>query len=309
MEYQQLGTSDLKVSRFCMGGCPMGGHGWGADIVEADLLDSVRIALDLGVNFFDTADVYGLGRSEELLGRALLGKRQDAVIATKFGVRYENGKSLYDNSPDWITRSLEGSLKRLGTEYIDLYQIHYRDNTPLEEVILCLEKHRDSGKIRYFGISNLKSVEEINGYEGFFVSTQNEFSLANRSNEHLLKNIYTDYLLSPMTWGSLGQGILSGKYNENTVFSENDRRSRSIYVNFHGQKLIQNLRIVSELRNISEKYELPISAVAIRWILDRLENSIVLVGIKHPNQITENIKAFDWCLSLEELQLLDHLSQ
>lgn len=309
MEYQKLGSSNLKVSRLCMGGCPMGGYGWGADIVEADLLNSVHIALDLGVNFFDTADVYGLGKSEELLGKALYGKRQDAVIATKFGVRYENGKSLYDNSPDWITHSLEGSLKRLGTDYIDLYQIHYRDNTPLEEVIRCLEKHKDSGKIRYFGISNLKTDEEIKGYEQYFVSTQNEYSLANRNNEHLLKTLYADHFLSPMTWGSLGQGVLSGKYNEDTVFSENDRRSRPTYVNFHGQKLVQNLRIVAELRKISEKYERPIPSVAIRWILDKLEGSIVLVGVKHPDQIIENADAFDWFLSKEELQLLDQVSQ
>lgn len=308
MEYQVLGSSNLKVSRLCMGGCPMGGHGWGADIIESDLLDSVRTALDVGVNFFDTADVYGLGKSEELLGLALSGKRQNAVIATKFGVRYEDGKSVYDNTPDWITHSLEGSLKRLRTEFIDLYQIHYRDNTPLEEVIRCLEKHRASGKIRYFGISNLKSVKEIKGYEQYFVTTQNEYSLANRNNEQLLRTLYADYLLSPMTWGSLGQGVLSGKYNENTVFSENDRRSRPIYVNFHGQKFVQNLRIVSELRNISGKYGMPIPAVAIRWILDRLESSIVLVGIKHPNQIIDNVKAFDWFLAPEELQLLDQLS-
>ncbi len=292
-----------------MGGCPMGGHGWGADIYEADLLDSVRTALDIGVNFFDTADVYGLGKSEEFLGKALSGNRQDAVIATKFGVRYENGKSMYDNSPNWITHSLEGSLKRLGTEYIDLYQIHYRDNTPLDEVIQCLEKHKESGKIRYIGITNLKSVDEIKGYEPYFVSTQNEFSLSNRSNEQLLTTLYTNYLLSPMTWGSLGQGVLSGKYDKNTVFSENDRRSRQVYVNFHGQKFEQNLRIVSELRNITGKYRVPIPAVAIRWILDNLQGSIVLVGIKHPNQIIENVKAFDWFLSREELDLLDHLSR
>lgn len=309
MEYQVLGSSNLIVSRLCMGGCPMGGHGWGADIYEADLLDSVRTALDIGVNFFDTADVYGLGKSEELLGKALSGNRQDAVIATKFGVRYENGKSMYDNSPYWITHSLEGSLKRLGTEYIDLYQIHYRDNTPLDEVIRCLEKHKESGKIRYIGITNLKSVDEIKGYEQYFVSTQNEFSLSNRSNEQLLRALYTDHLLSPMTWGSLGQGVLSGKYDKNTVFSEKDRRSRPIYVNFHGQKFEKNLRIVSELRNITEKYGVPIPAVAIRWILDNLQGSIVLVGIKHPNQIIENVKAFDWFLSREELTLLDHLSR
>jgi len=292
-----------------MGGCPMGGYGWGSDILDEDLIRSVQVALDIGVNFFDTADVYGLGKSEELLGRALSRNRQDAVIATKFGVRYENGKSKYDNSPDWIAHSIEGSLKRLGTDYIDLYQIHYRDTTPLDEVIRCLEKLKESGKIRYIGVTNLKSVDEIKGYEQHFISTQNEFSLANRSNEQLLRTLYADYLLSPMTWGSLGQGVLSGKYDENTVFGENDRRSKPMYVNFHGQKLVQNLQIVSGLKNISGKYGVPIPAVAIRWILDRLRSSIVLVGIKHPNQIIENVKAFNWALTPGELQHLNQLSQ
>ena len=112
MEYLTLHNSDLRVSRLCMGGCPMGGYGWG-NVQEKELLDAVCAALDNGVNFFDTADTYGLGQSERTLGKALAGRRDQAVIATKFGVRVENGKTFYDNSPQWIVKACEESLKWL----------------------------------------------------------------------------------------------------------------------------------------------------------------------------------------------------
>lgn len=152
MEYTMLRNSDLKVSRLCMGGCPMGGYGWG-DTQENELIEAVHTAVDQGVNFFDTADTYGLGQSEKTLGKALGSHRKDVVIASKFGVRIENGKTFYDNSSSWIKEAVEGSLRRLGTDYIDLYQIHYRDGkTPIGEVIETLEemKKRDIYDIMVF---------------------------------------------------------------------------------------------------------------------------------------------------------------
>ena len=157
MEYITLKNSELRVSRLCMGGCPMGGYGWG-QVEEHELVDAVNAALDQGINFFDTADTYGLGQSEKTLGKALGNRRKDAVIATKFGVRVENGRTFYDNSPQWIKEACESSLKRLSTDYIDLYQVHYRDGvTPIGEVLQALEQLRSQGKIRYFGLSNLRS--------------------------------------------------------------------------------------------------------------------------------------------------------
>ena len=120
MEYIRIKNSDLIVSRLCMGGCPMGGYGWG-NVQEQDLIAAVHEALEQGITIFDTADAYGLGRSEEILGRALGERRKEVVVATKFGVRVENGHTFYDNRPEWIVTALNGSLKRLRTEYIDLY--------------------------------------------------------------------------------------------------------------------------------------------------------------------------------------------
>ena len=191
MEYITLKNSDLKVSRICMGGCPMGQYGWGK-VQEKDLLDTVSAALDSGINFFDTADTYGLGTSEKTLAKALGNKRQDAVIADKFGVRVENGHTFYDNSPEWIRKALERSLKRLNTDYIDLYQIHYRDNkTPISEVVETLEDLKKKGYIRYYGLSNIHKgdLDELLGYRGRFVSFQDEYSLACRKNEEDITSV------------------------------------------------------------------------------------------------------------------------
>ena len=147
MEYITLKNSDLRVSRLCMGGCPLGGHGWG-NIQDENLINAVQEAFENGINFFDT---YGLGKSEELLGKSLEGKREKVVIASKFGVRVENGKTFYDNSPQWIQTAVESSLRRLKTDYIDLYQIHYRDGkTPLSVVVDKLEELKKKGYVRYW---------------------------------------------------------------------------------------------------------------------------------------------------------------
>lgn len=230
MEYVTLKNSDLKVSRLCMGGCPMGGHGWG-EVSENKLINAVHTAIEKGVNFFDTADTYGLGKSEETLGKAIKGNRDKVVIATKFGVRVENGKTSYDNSPGWIDKAVEESLKRLDTDYIDLYQIHYRDdNTNINVVIDKLEQLKKKGLIRYYGLSNIhkEDIHELGSHIGKFVSFQDEYSLATRKNEDDMLVLSKELELTPLTWGSLGQGILSGKYDINVKFESNDRRSRDI---------------------------------------------------------------------------------
>ena len=313
MEYITLKNSDLKVSRVCMGGCPMGGYGWGSNVQEQELIDAVRAALDGGVNFFDTADTYGLGQSEITLGKALGSDRHKAIIATKFGVHAKQGEpTFYDNSPEWIRKSLEGSLKRLGTDYVDLYQIHYRDEkTPISQVVETLEDLKHKGYIRYYGLSNIhsKDIDELREHKGKFVSFQDEYSLACRKNEQDMIELAEELALTPLTWGSLGQGILTGKYDKNTVFAADDRRSRDIYVNFHGEKLKKNLEIVEKLKEISTKMNKSVPAVAIRFILDYLKNSVVLVGIKRPAQLYSNLEAMDWNLNDEQLVILEDISR
>jgi len=310
MEYIKLKNSDLVVSRFCMGGCPMGGYGWG-DTQEQDFIDAIHCALENGVNFFDTADTYGLGQSEITLAKGLGDKRKDVIIESKFGVRRINGKTVYDNSPEYIEEALDATLKRLNTDYIDIYTIHYRDGkTPLKIVVDKLIELRNKGKIRYFGLSNIKEqdLKELEEFKGVFVNCQDEFSLSCRRNEDDLKNVEAVCDVTPMTWGSLGQGILTGKYDKNTKFDSNDRRSRDIYVNFHGKKLEQNLEIVEYLKEVSKRHNKSIAACAIRFILDYFPESVVLAGVKRPSQLLSNIEAMDWHLDKDEFDQLNKLS-
>lgn len=311
MEYITLKNSDLKVSRLCMGGCPMGGYGWG-NTQEQELIDAVHTAMDSGITFFDTADTYGLGQSEITLGKALGLHRKDVVVASKFGVRVSNGKTIYDNSPEWIREALDASLKRLGTDYIDLYQVHYRDGvTPIDEVVEALEEAKKAGKIRYYGLSNLYhgDLTELLPYAGQFTSFQDEYSLACRKNEADMIELSEKLLMTPLTWGSLGQGILTGKYDRNTTFGADDRRSRDIYVNFHGEKLLKNLEIVEVMKKIADQYNKPVSAVAIRYILDYIPESVVLCGAKRPEQVLDNIEGADWFLAKEDIKKLDEVSR
>ena len=312
MEYITLQNTDLRVSRFCMGGCPMGGYGWGS-VQESELLDAIHAALDAGVNFFDTADTYGLGQSERTLAKGLGSRRRDVVIESKFGVRVGGGKTVYDNSPEYIQQALEESLRRLNTDYIDVYLIHYRDGkTPIADVVGKLEELKVAGKLRYYGLSNIHGdgLEELLPYAGRFACCQDELSLACRKNEDDLRAVQSRLRATPMTWGSLGQGILTGKYNrENVCFGADDRRSREIYVNFHGEKLEQNLRIVEALKRIAANREKSVAACAIRWILDTLPESVVIAGVKRPAQLSANVEAMGWTLNEEELRELNEVSE
>ena len=311
MEYINLKNTDLKVSRFCMGGCPMGGYNWGR-VEQDELVGAIRKAIDTGVNFFDTADTYGLGQSEKTLAKGLGANRQDVIIETKFGVRVEGGKTFYDNSPAYIEAALDNSLRRLETDYIDIYLIHYRDGaTPMEDVVEKLIQLSDKGKIRYFGLSNVTTadIEELKPFKGLFVNCQSEFSLACRKNEEDLRRLQAELELTPMTWGSLGQGILTGKYDLNSKFGYDDRRRLDIYVNFHGDKLKKNMEIVDVLREIAVNRGKTLSACAIRFILDCIPESVALAGIKRADQLISNLDAMGWSFTPEEFKALDEVSK
>lgn len=289
----------------------MGGYDWG-DTREEDLIDAVHAALDLGVNFFDTADTYGLGESEKRLARGLGSNRQKVVIQTKFGVRAERGKKTFvDNSPAYLRVALEESLRRLNTDYVDIYVVHYWDQkTPPEDIVAELERQKQAGKIRYYGLSNARpdALALCKPFWGKFVTSQHEFSLCCRKWEAEIRMTEEAMDLTPLTWGSLAQGMLSGKYDENTRFGDNDRRRRDVYVNFHGEKLKHNLQIVDELRSVAAVHEKSCSATAIRFILDFFPEGIPIVGIKNAEQIRNNVLSQDWHLTLDEMTRLNRIS-
>ena len=294
-----------------MGGCPMGGYGWGIT-QEQDFVDAINTAIDCGINFFDTADTYGLGQSELTLAKGLGNKRDKVIIESKFGVKAGHGQTIYDNSPTYIREALEATLKRLNTTWVDVYTIHYRDSvTPIADVVDTLLSLKQEGKVRYFGLSNVKTDElpELSNYKHLFVNTQEEFSLACRRNDTALIATATELDVTPMTWGSLGQGILTGKYDRNCKFETNDRRSREIYVNFHGEKLEHNLKIVDGLKQVAQNHQKTVAASAIRFILDYINGSVVLAGAKNSKQIIANAEALDWQLTEEEVLKLNELSR
>ena len=311
METLKLKGIDQPVSRLCMGGCPAGEYGWG-DVCREEIEAAMLRALEMGVNFFDTADTYGLGRSEMTMGEVLGAHRHQVVLATKFGVRVENGKTFYDNSPDYIERALNGSLDRLQTDYIDLYQVHYLDGvTPVAEMMEALIRHKRRGEICAIGLSNLTlaQAKEFLPYKSEISTFQNHYSLAHRADEAGMREIASDLGASAMTWGSLGQGILTGKYDANVHFDSNDRRSRKIYDNFYGDKLERNLRIVEAMRPIAQRHGAPVSAVAVRWILQSMPRSIVITGVKTPAQAESNVAALTFKLDAAEMRTLNEVSR
>lgn len=313
MEYITINNTDLSVSRIAIGGDPMGLHAWG-DTSEAEILEAIQEGIDQGITFFDTADIYGLGTAEKILAKGIGKKRHDVVIATKFGVRRteDNTKTYYDISPAWMREAVEGSLKRLNTDYIDIYQVHYLDGvTPMDDVIYELEMLKKEGKIRYYGLSNvyIKDIEILKPFAGRFCSFQNEFSLACRNHEEDIKTIANTLGVSPLTYGSLGQGILTGKYGRDVVMDKNDKRSRDTYSNFHGKKLQKNLDIVDEMKRIGSTYGKEPASIALRFILDYLPESVALVGVKRKSQVLSNCEAFGWQLNPEDIELLDRVSR
>ena len=174
-----------------------------------------------------------------------------------------------------------------------------------------MDELKKKGYIRYYGLSNIhkNDIQEIKNFKGKFVSFQDEYSLACRKNENEMKELSGELELTPLTWGSLGQGILTGKYDKNTVFDSNDRRSREIYVNFHGQKLLKNLEIVESMKKIAADAGRSVASVAIRFILDYIPGSVVLAGIKRPQQALSNLEAFGWQLSSAQIKTLDDISK
>lgn len=312
MDHVRLGGSPLAVSRLGFGCDPIGGHGWGA--VDGDeALRAIAAAIDRGITLFDTADCYGLGESERILGRAIRGRRDAVVIASKFGVRVERGgRARYDNSAAWLDSALDASLQRLSTDRIDLYQIHYWDHaTPIGAIFERLERKRDEGKIGYYGISNIDLAEHrLDAMPPGLVSFSFEYSLANRRHEDAIRRMTERQGLTFLSWGSLGQGVLSGKYDHDRRPGDGDRRNRPEYGNFHGARFDRNLEIVAALRGCGQRAggRTP-SQAAMRWILDRLANAVVLVGIKSRAQLQENLGAMGWHLDAEDLAALGRLSQ
>ena len=304
MEYQRLGNTDLEVSKVGFGCWSIGGYDR-ADVNDRDSIASIHKALDLGINFFDTADVYGFGYSEEILSKALGSLRNKIIITTKFGLGWDgNHKTYRDSSGKRAIEAVEGSLRRLKIDCIPLYQIHWHDGkTPISETMEALEKCQKEGKIRYIGCSNFpyELILEANKTQQLH-SIELSYCFARKHIETDIHRCFEELNMGTIAYGVLGQGLFSGQYDANAKFSQYDSRSR--YDDFKGEKLKKNLELVEVLKRIGEKYNKTVPQTAIRWVLDNPYLTCALTGARNPEQISENAGAIGWKLLREDWEML-----
>lgn len=319
MKYRQLGKSGLLVSELCFGTMSFGAKGYwevvgGLDQVAAQRL--VDTAIDGGINFFDTADVYSHGQSETILGQTLKGKRDKAVVATKVRGRMSNDINDVGLSRRHIIESCENSLRRLGTDYIDLYIVHSFDfTTPLEETLSALNDLVHQGKVRYLGCSNFfawqlmkaLSISERHHWEKF-VSLQAHYSLLARDVEYELVPLCEDQGLGVTPWSPLAGGFLTGKYPRGQEKAQDGRRSREEQ-NFIQLDEDRAYAILDEVRAIAEARGVTPAQVSLNYLLCKSAVSSVLIGATKPEQLVDNIKTASWSLTLEEVARLDTASE
>ena len=320
MQYTQLGNTGLIVSRLCLGtmtfsdGSGVYQHIGNVDQGGADAL--VRASVDAGINFFDTADIYSHGHSEETLGRSFRNldlDRRDVVLATKGYMRMGPGRNAVGASRGHIMDAVEASLKRLGTDYIDLYQIHQSDTvTPVEETLRALDDLVRQGKVRYVGCSNwpawkVATALGISERRGFsrFETVQAYYSLAGRDLEREMIPLLDHAKGGLLVWSPLAGGLLSGRFDRNNQSPEGSRRSGFDFPVVNKERA---WAVIDVLRPIAEAHGCSPARVALAWILSRQAVTSVIIGAKRLDQLEDNLAAAELVLGAEELAGLDAVS-
>ena len=318
MEYRQLGGSGLRVSAITLGTMGFGGSGWAAAVGQIDVQGARRqigLARDAGVNLFDTANVYSNGTSEEILGEALGSARQDVLVATKVRMSMGDGPNDAGLSRHHIIREAEASLRRLGTDYIDLYQVHEWDGqTPLEETLGALDHLVNSGKVRYIGCSNYAAWQVMKALwtserEGLarFVSQQVYYSLQARDIEYEIVPLCVDQGLGILVWSPIAGGLLSGKYRRG-VEAPADSRHLSEWSEppVHDEDKLYDT--IEELVAIGADLDVSAARVALAYTMAKPAVTSVIVGARTPEQLADNLAAAELALSPEEMDRLDSVS-
>lgn len=308
MKFVSLKKADIHISKIGLGTNAVGGHNLFSHLDEEQGKMMIAEALHQGITFFDTADVYGFGRSEELLGEMLKKKRSDVVIATKGGVeKLSTGTTRINNQPSYLRNALEKSLQRLQTDYIDLYYIHYPDlNTPLIEAVGELTRLKQEGKIRAIGISNvnLDQLKEANQQNDIAV-LQSPYHMLERSSKEDLLPYCIQNDVSFIPYGPLAFGILGGKYTEE--FKLNDADWRKDVPLFKEETFKNNLLKVEQLKQLAAQKKTSLANLALSWLLAQNGIDTVIPGGKRPEQVIENSKACDVNLSENDLETIEHI--
>ena len=319
MEFRQLGGSGLKVPVLSFGTGTFGGKGeffkaWGSsDVAEATRL--VDICLEAGLNMFDTADIYSAGAAEEILGGAIKGRRDKVLISTKATFATGDGPNDKGSSRFHLIRQVEASLKRLGTDYIDLYQMHGFDAlTPPEETLRVLDDLITAGKIRYIGCSNFSgwalmkslAVSDRHGYARY-VANQTYYSLIGRDYEWDLMPLGIDQKVGAVVWSPLGWGRLTGKIRRGQPLPENSRLPKTADM---GPPVADEylFKVVDALDEVAKETGKTVPQIALNWLLQRPTVSTVIVGARNEEQLRQNLDAVGWNLTKDQVAKLDAAS-
>jgi aryl-alcohol dehydrogenase-like predicted oxidoreductase len=321
MDYRQLGASGLKVPVLSLGTGTFGGSGelfkaWGqTEVAEATRL--IDICLEAGVNLFDSADIYSHGKAEEILGQAIKGRRDQVLISTKATFRAGTGPNDVGSSRHHLLRSVEGSLRRLGTDYIDLFQLHGFDAvTPIEEVLHTLDHLVRAGKIRYLGCSNfsgwhlMKSLAISEKYGlARYVAHQAYYSLVSRDYEWELMPLALDQKVGAVVWSPLGWGRLTGKIRRGQPLPEVSRLHGKVSTEVGPPIADEHLyRVVDALDEVAREIGKTVPQIAINWLLQRPSVATVIIGARNEEQLRQNLASVGWNLTPEQVARLDTAS-
>jgi aryl-alcohol dehydrogenase-like predicted oxidoreductase len=313
MEYRQFGRTDLKVSAIGFGCWEIGGTYGRID--EGEFRRAVARAIDGGMTCFDTAEAYGMGVSEEALARALGLRRNDVVLATKFGVGYEEMPNRRDSSRVRVLTSIDKSLQRLRTDHVDIYLVHWPDpNTPLDETMAALDDVVRQGKVHYVGVSNfrLPQIEEAMRTRRIDV-VQYAWNMFDRRMQTEIFPYCAAQEIGVMAYGSLAYGMLSGTFHPGMSFDENDWRSRGGMVGnlnlfrtlFGPEHFPRNLAAVEDLKRLAAKHGKTLPQFALRWTLSNPVVGTALVGLRTPAEVSENLGALGWEASRADMEEVD----
>jgi aryl-alcohol dehydrogenase-like predicted oxidoreductase len=306
MQYRNFGKSDLVTSVIGFGTWPMGRGMFGA-FDEDEIARAVDLAIDGGVTLFDTAEVYGWGASEELLGKLLRGKRDRVVLVSKGGTPWNESKnrSDRDSSRKQLTKALEGSLRRLQTDYLDLYLIHWPDESrPFSEPMEALADFQSQGKIRYGGVSNFSMEQMRESLETFpIICNQVGYHLFDTRPEPEVFPFCRESGLGVMAYGPLAHGLLTGAMTPDTEFGPDDWRRNLVAFGqplFEGEHFLNNLLKVDNLSEYASETGRTVAQLALAWVLSNPVVSVALTGVRNPAEMEQNVEAADWLLTPEE---------
>lgn len=305
-QFVNLGKSDVEVFPIALGTNAVGGHNLYPNLDEEQGKDVVRQAINHGINLLDTAYIYGPERSEELVGEVVKEyPREQIKIATKGSHEFDENQEVHQNNqPEYLKQQVENSLKRLQTDYIDLYYIHFPDDiTPKDQAVAALQELKEQGKIKAIGVSNftLDQLKEANK-DGYVDVVQLEYNLLHRENEAVLQYC-VDHQITFIPYFPLASGILAGKYDENTKFSDHRTTRRD----FKPDVFEENVRRVKALERIATSHQTSIANIVLAFYLTRPAIDVIIPGAKRAEQVIENIKAADIVLSDDEIQYIDEL--